>query len=784
VADYSPGLTLAWQLAGAEAVASQHEFIERDHAMIGVLKLVDAVTDDELIKKLQEQGLDPAVLRAEAGALAKCLDECTVNAAKARRRLRFLLGRGTCTVRDSDAIRRSEACREVFDRAAARVEGSDRAVTSLHLLASLLDPPTVRIAQAIAFGGGDVETLKRAALESLEAVVIAGAAKAPTKASGVLEQYGVDLTRQAEEGRIEPLIGRRDELLRVVRILCRKAKNNPVLIGDPGVGKTAIVRALAQRIAARQVPPELQSRRIIELNLAALVAGTKYRGEFEDRLTKIVKEATSRPDVILFIDEMHTIVHAGAAEGSLDAANILKPALAGSDLRCIGSTTIDEYRSSIEKDAALARRFQSVLIDEPSADEAIAIVEGLRERYAKHHGLRIEPDAARAAVELTIRYVPSRRLPDKAIDALDEACTRVKIGSISTAGDAAEALQAVTRETIAQVIGEWTGIPVERMTAGEQERLRHMSATLAERVIGQDEAIEKVTRIVTLSRAGLRDARRPVGVLLFAGPTGVGKTELCRALASFLFGSDSAMIRLDMSEYGEKHTVARLVGAPPGYIGHEEEGQLTGGLRRKPYSVVLLDEIEKAHPDVWNVFLQLFDDGRLTDSHGRVVDGRHAIFVMTSNLAISGPVVRSIGFMHDKTAEPVEAEDAGHADPRQRLRQWFRPEFINRIDDIVEFRALTREDVVRIAKPMLERVRQSLAAQDIEVEFEPEVAELAASLGFDPSGGARSLARVIDRAVSGPIGEKIVGGELGPGSRVRVGVKRGSLTFTVNGGAA
>ena len=658
-------------------------------------------------------------------------------------------------------------------------------------------------------------------------------AKDSGKKGSALEEFTRDLTESARAGRLDPVIGRDEEIRRVIQILSRRTKNNPVLIGEPGVGKTAIAEGLAERIAAADVPEELLDKRVLSLDLSGMVAGTKYRGEFEERIKKTIDEVKKAGNVILFIDELHTIVGAGSAEGAVDAANILKPALSRGEIRVVGATTLDEYRKYIEKDAALERRFQPVTVGEPSPEATLEILKGLRDKYEAHHKLTITDEALEAAVSLSRRYINDRFLPDKAIDLMDEAASQVRMSAESTSPDLksleekinalhrekADAIAAqdyekaaqlrdleqkytqqvdierenwkkslstnrgsVGAEDIAKVVAGWTGIPVTRLTEDESMRMLRLEETLHKRVVGHDEAVTAVAKAIRRSRVGLKDPKRPIGSFLFLGPTGVGKTELCKTLAETMFGDENAMIRLDMSEYMEKHTVSRLVGSPPGYVGHEEGGQLTEKVRRKPYSVVLFDEIEKAHPDVWNILLQILEDGIVTDSQGRRVDFKNTIIVMTSNVGAKNITAAEtpLGFHSgDKSAE--EDETKRYERIRQAvmddLKKTFRPEFLNRIDEIIVFRQLTQENIREIASRMLQVTGRRMAEQGITLDVDDDALTELARDGFDPQYGARPLRRSIQNLVEDAVAEQMLEGRLRNGGTAHVRLKDGKVVI-------
>ena len=637
-----------------------------------------------------------------------------------------------------------------------------------------------------------------------------------------LNQFGTDLTKKAREGKLDPVIGRKTEIDRVTQILSRRTKNNPCLIGEPGVGKTAVVEGLAEKIVADDVPEMIKNKRVVSLDISGMVAGAKYRGDFEERIKKCLSEVQKAGDVILFIDEIHTIVGAGSAEGAVDAANILKPLLARGEVQVIGATTLNEYRKYIEKDSALERRFSPVTVGEPTEEETIKILEGLRDKYEAHHNVKITEEAIKAAVDLSIRYINDRYLPDKAIDLMDEAASRVKmrtytmpdsikeiedkIASLDREKEDAIRVQdfekaatlrdkekeqkekletekkkwqnknskkvmSLTEEDIAEVIASWTGIPVNKITQDENEKLKHLEETLHKRVIGQNEAVEAVSKAIRRGRVGLKDPNRPIGSFLFLGPTGVGKTELSKALAESLFGNESAMIRVDMSEYMEPHSVAKLIGSPPGYVGYDEGGQLTEKIRRKPYSVILFDEIEKAHPDVMNMLLQILDDGRLTDAQGRTVNFKNTVIIMTSNVGARMITDKNVlGFSNDskgKEGEEKEYEDI-KKDVMGELKKEFRPEFINRIDDIIVFHKLTKEDIGQIIDIMLKQVEKRLSEQEYDIEFDKSVKELVAKKGIDTNYGARPLKRAIQSNVEDKLAEAILDGKIIPHKKAKI----------------
>ena len=647
------------------------------------------------------------------------------------------------------------------------------------------------------------------------------------KKTPTLDKFGRDLTAMAKDGKIDPVIGRQQEIDRVIQILCRRTKNNPCLIGEPGVGKTAVAEGLALKIAEGNAPELLKGKRLVALDLTGMVAGTKYRGDFEERIKNAIDEVLNADDVILFIDEIHTIVGAGAsADGSIDAANILKPSLARGELQVIGATTLDEYRKNIEKDAALERRFQPVIVGEPTEEDAVLILKGLREKYEAHHKVRITNEAIDAAVKLSSRYIADRFLPDKAIDLIDEAASRVRLNASATPDDvkqleaqiketeeakdkaiskqefekaaelrdkvrelneklkeirnmhlesAASYTDEVTAENIAELISSNTGIPVSQLTEEESQRLLKLESVLHERIVGQSEAVTAVAKAIRRGRVGLKDPKRPTGSFIFLGPTGVGKTELCKALAEAMFGSENAIVRLDMSEYMEKHTVSRLIGSPPGYVGFEEGGQLTEKIRRAPYSVVLFDEIEKAHPDVFNILLQILEDGRLTDSQGRTVNFKNTVIIMTSNLGARHLTEKkqSLGFAEASSTDDINVKEKVLSE----LKSAFRPEFLNRVDDIIVFSKLTKDEICEIAEKMLGQLKKRLCDLNITIEFDKTAISEIADAGFDPVYGARPLRRAIQNRIEDALSEKILDGNIKNGDNVKCSFSSGAFVF-------
>jgi len=753
---------------------------------------------------------------------AKVLESLGVNLAKVRQEVEAIVGRGGQTVQQEMVFtpRAKRVIELAFEEAR---QLNHNYIGTEHLLLGLIREGEGVAARVLANLGVDPAKVRVQTTSLLGAEGQPPAPKGKSK-TPTLDAYGRDLTQLARDGKLDPVIGRATEIERVIQILSRRTKNNPALIGEPGVGKTAIAEGLAQRVIKGDIPDQLRDKRVITLDLAGLVAGTKYRGEFEERMKRVMDEIRAAAgEIVLFIDELHTLVGAGAAEGAIDASNIIKPALARGELQCIGATTLNEFRKHIEKDSALERRFQPVLVGEPSIEETVEILKGLRERYEQHHKVTITDAALVAAAKLGDRYITDRFLPDKAVDLIDEASSRVRLQATllppemrdldaqlrrltteredvakkaefdkaTELRDKEEALKSerarldekwqekkaaqsdkpleVTEEDIAAIVSSWTRIPVSRLAQAETERLLNMKESLHERVVGQDEAIEVVTRAIRRSRAGLKNPSRPIGSFMFLGPTGVGKTEVARSVAEFLFDDEESMIRIDMSEYMEKYSVSRLVGAPPGYVGYEEGGQLTEAVRRRPYSVVLLDEIEKAHPDVFNLLLQMLDDGRLTDSQGRQVDFKNCVIIMTSNVGATGmQTTTDIGFRTSKNAEEDDAKlyDRMKTKVLEEVKHTFRPEFLNRIDEVVVFHQLTRPEIEQIVGLELTKVAAEVKAQDMHLKVTDAAKALLASKGWDPQFGARPLRRSIQRMVEDELAEEMLRGVFVAGDHV------------------
>lgn len=761
------------------------------------------------------------LIREGDGVAAKAVISLGIDLEKARAEVEKLVGRGS-TPGASEIGLTPRAKKVVLELSSeeARHLGHNYIGTE-HILLGLIREREGVAARVLENLGVDLGRVRFQVIQQLG--MPTGGQPGSSKAKGAgrtptLDQFGRDLNALAEEGKLDPVVGREREIERVIQILSRRTKNNPVLIGEPGVGKTAIAEGLAERIVQGKVPETLRDRRVVTLDLGALVAGSKYRGEFEDRLKKVMEEIRSAANVILFIDEMHTIIGAGAAEGAIDASNILKPALARGELQVIGATTIDEYRKHVEKDAALERRFQPIMVEEPTPEEAVEILRGLRDRYEAHHRVKIMDEALEAAVELSDRYVSDRFLPDKAIDLVDEAGSRVRLQAYVTPPEVrrlegrleevrkekeaaisgqefekaarlrdeeqtlreqldqtksdwqqqqVSAQYVVTAEDIAQIVSSWTGIPVRKLKTEESERLLHLEDELHRRVVGQEEAVRAVSKAIRRARSGLKDPRRPVGSFIFLGPTGVGKTELARALAEALFGDEDAMITIDMSEYMERHTTSRLVGAPPGYVGYEEGGQLTEAVRRRPYSVVLLDEIEKAHPEVFNVLLQVLEEGRLTEAQGRTVDFKNTVIIMTSNAGAER--IRHDGKMgFNRTGDEAESFDRMKSAVMEEVNHTFRPEFVNRVDDIIVFHPLTESDLKQIVTILLRDVEARARHSGVSLEFSPASLEFLVQKGYDPKFGARPLRRAIQRELEDSLSEAILSGQVRSGDAVRV----------------
>lgn len=806
---FTDGAQRALAIAQEKAKEFGHDYVGTEHLLLGLLEEKNSVAAKALHKLgLQDKEAEKAVLDA--------------------------VGRGS---NHGDTLYMTPRTKRVLELA---VDSANRMqhsyVGSEHILLGILsDGGGVAVAVLQAFGIRAEDIVKE-----IQAMVGREGGSSSESAGansdlGEIADYAVDLNEAAKQGKIDPVIGRDNEINRVIQILSRRTKNNPVLIGEPGVGKTAIAEGLAQRIVSQNVPEILRNKRIISLSLSSMVAGAKYRGEFEERLKKVIDEVQSHDDMIVFIDELHTLIGAGASEGAMDAANILKPALARGSFQVIGATTLDEYKKHIEKDAALERRFQPVQVGEPSEEDALEILKGLRDRYEAFHKAKITDEALKAAVELSSRYISDRFLPDKAIDVMDEAASKVRM-RVFTASPDVKKLEAeladvrkekeaaitaqnfeeaaklrdrekaltedieakqearskedeeklvVTEEDIAEVVSDWSGVPVARIAEEESQRLLRLEDELHERVVGQNEAVVAVAKAVRRARAGLKDPKRPIGSFLFLGPTGVGKTELARSLAASLFGDENAMIRLDMSEYMEKHTVSRLVGAPPGYVGYDEGGQLTDAVRRKPYSVILFDEVEKAHADFFNILLQVLDDGRLTDNQGRTVDFRNTVIIMTSNLGakfLKTDDAAVMGFLAGKNKDGKEAKDnfeEAKKSTMEAVKRHFRPEFLNRIDEMIVFHPLTGDDLSKIVTILLRSVTKRLHERGLELEISDDAMKLLVKEGSDFAFGARPLKRAIQRLIEDPISDLILKGEAKEGSTIKAEAKDGEIELTV-----
>ncbi len=784
-------------LAQDEARALKHNYIGTEHILLGLL-------------------------REEEGLAARVLESLDITVEEVRAQVARIVGQGDeVTTGQIPFTPRAKKVLELALREALSL--GHNYIGTEHILLGLVRENEGVAARILLDFDADAEKIRNEIIRMLSGPGRrqGGAAQGSGekgKSSKLLDQFGRNFTKLATEGKLDPVVGRQNEIERIMQILSRRTKNNPVLIGEPGVGKTAVVEGLAQRISSNQVPDILKNKQIYSLDLAALVAGSKYRGEFEERLKKVMKEITQRGDIILFIDELHNLVGAGAAEGAIDAASILKPALARGELQTIGATTLDEYRKYLERDSALERRFQQIRVEEPSTDDTVEILRGLRDRYEAHHRCKITDEALVAAAVLADRYIQDRHLPDKAIDLIDEAASRMRIKTMTappryreledeiekvrkdkeaaienqefekaaSLRDKERKLTQKKRELeeqwrseeqtdqpeigedeIADIVSMWTGIPVFKLTEAESQRLVRMEEELHKRVIGQDAAIIAVSKSIRRARAGIKDPKRPTGSFIFLGPSGVGKTELARTLAEFLFGDEDAMIQIDMSEYMEKHAVSRLVGSPPGYIGYDEGGQLTEAVRRKPYSVILFDEIEKAHPDVFNILLQILEDGKLTDSQGRKVDFRNVIVIMTSNIG-SASISKNVSLGFTMSNEDGLSYDDMKTRVMGDLKKVFRPELLNRIDEIIVFPKLSKEEILQIVDLMLNRLRVQMAEHEVTIELTDEAKDLLVEKGYDPAMGARPLRRAIQRYIEDPLADYVLGRQLQPGSTILV----------------
>ena len=794
-------------LAQEEAQRFNHNYIGTEHILLGLV-------------------------RETEGVAARVLSSLSVDLSKVRSAVEFIIGRGEKPAQGEIGL--TPRAKKVVELAVDEARRMNHTyIGTEHLLIGLLREGEGVAAGVLESLGVTLDKVRAETHRILSHTSGTGAqGSRSTSKTPTLDQLGIDLTVAAKADKLDPVVGREKEIERMVQILSRRTKNNPVLVGEPGVGKTAIVEALAQLISGGDVPDTLQGKRLVTLDMGALVAGTKYRGEFEERLKKVIEEIKSAGNCVLFIDEIHTIVGAGAAEGAVDASNILKPSLARGEIQCIGATTLDDYRKYVERDPALERRLQPVRVEEPDKDDTVAILMGIRSKYEDHHKVNITDEAIRTAALLAQRYIPDRFLPDKAIDLIDEAGSRVRLrGSVTPASvkDAMQVLEqvrkekdeaiasqqyeaaaelrdrelrqnenldtlekewqegenaerrVVTEDDIAEVVSMWTGIPVTRLAEEETERLLQMEGELHKRIIGQDEAIVSVSKSVRRARAGLKDSRRPIGVFMFLGPTGVGKTELVRALAEFMFGDEDNMIRLDMSEFQERHTVARLIGAPPGYVGYDEGGQLTEGVRRKNYCAVLLDEIEKAHPEVFNILLQIFDAGHLTDARGRKVDFRNSIIIMTSNLG-SDLIKRETSLGFAAKANEAQTDDSAYERMKDKVmdevKRFFRPEFLNRIDSTVVFHQLTRDEILEIVDLMMDQVRTELGEKEITLEITEAAKVHLGENGFDPVLGARPLRRLIQDEIEDSLSDEVLSRRLVAGDVAMIDFEDGAIKIT------
>jgi ATP-dependent Clp protease ATP-binding subunit ClpC len=791
-------------IAQQEAVSLGHNYVGTEHLLLGLVK---------------EGG----------GIAAQVLKSMGIDSAKVLEKIDEYIGRGDEVSAGQliDLTPRSKRVLELSYMEARRM--NHNYVGTEHILLGLIREGEGIAARVMKDLNVDLAKAREEILKVVSGQSPSPGGPAPKNETPTLDQFGRDLTQMAREGKLDPVIGRTKEIERVIQVLSRRTKNNPVLIGEAGVGKTAIAEGLAQKIVQGEIPEILKDKRVVTLDLASMVAGAKYRGEFEDRLKKVMTELYQAGNVILFIDEMHTIIGAGAAEGAIDASNILKPALARGEIQAIGATTLDEYRKHVEKDPALERRFQPIMVGQPTVEETISILHGLRDKYESHHRVKITDQAINAAANLSDRYISDRFLPDKAIDLVDEAASRVRIKTItappelksleekiemlkqekeeaishqefekaaklrdeeqrvkqqiqqlkeSWEKDTQKTTAIVDEEDIARIVSDWTGIPVTKLAEGESQRLLKLEEVLHKRVIGQDEAVKAVAKAVRRARVGLKDPKRPVGSFIFLGPTGVGKTELSRALAEALFGNEEATIRIDMSEYMEKHSVSRLVGSPPGYVGFEEGGQLTEKVRRHPYSVILFDEIEKAHPDVFNILLQILEDGRLTDSKGRTVDFKNTVIIMTSNVgAHTIKKQGSLGFGGVSDDANKDEYERMKAKVLEELRRTFRPEFLNRVDEIIVFHQLEQEHIIQIVDLMLKQLQDRLSSMNIRLDVTDEAKKIIAAEGFDQTYGARPLRRAIQNMVEDKLSEEMLMGRIKEGDNVKASVKDGKIVF-------